>query len=809
MSSPDWTNEANWVWLPDYNAQELETPGVFVLFRKNFHVENVDAARLESWIIHISADTRYRLLVNGIPASFGPCKSYLGRWYYETVDIARYLEQGDNVLAVRVLRYSPTEPGVFSWARANRPGLMVYGEGKAQHLSTNDSWRCKVDKSTKLVPGSEWNYILGPAFFQINEKVDTALTEKIWMYHEYDDSQWSSAVSQAKPKMLPVNDPWRLHERPIPMLPEKLEAFEGVVDCTGPVQRQDWDSFVQQDEHITIPAGSTISVDLQAAALDTGFLQLHFSGGANSSISILCAESYEKHLGVDTSLFPLPRQKGDRTDHVNGVLYGTTDYITIGPDRKLLEDFYETFWFRTFRYVRLSITCSDSPLMIFSFFYRKTHYPLDVQSSIFCSPTLDRIWETSKRTLLNCMHETYEDCPFYEQNQFISDSRLAMLFTYQLSYDDRLARKTIHEFYASRQENGLLDAQFPNPLGTAGMNIPQFSLYWIWMLHDHHRYFRSLPLIKRYLGAVDDILAFFDSMLNDQGLVGRFPPGMWPFVDWVKEWEQNRKHFTHMAIPDSYVNGGIATFNSLLYSYTLSAAADLAADASRNDTAAEYRKRAADLNDAVNRHCFHEGWYRDGSSPNDDVSQHSQIFAILSRATTGENAMNLLLRTFDAGPAVPRCSYALGFYVFEAAAQVGLLAQLMPRLIKPWEDMLAMNLTTWAENETNVRSDCHAWSSTPIDLVVRHIFGIEPSNGEDCDVVIQPNKKLLGDGARGTFATRMGRVKIIWGIGASDGSKASSLTLSDFVVSDQAKSEGIGSGASGHSLSLIQEKRGA
>lgn len=126
MISEDWTLQAPWIWLPDYNdtADQL-SPARFVLFRRTFTVEKslADAA----YSIHISADSRYRLYINGQSISFGPCKSYPARWYYETVDLAPYLAEGKNVLSARVLRYSPAKYGTSSIVRTNMPGFLVYG----------------------------------------------------------------------------------------------------------------------------------------------------------------------------------------------------------------------------------------------------------------------------------------------------------------------------------------------------------------------------------------------------------------------------------------------------------------------------------------------------------------------------------------------------------------------------------------------------------------------------------------------------------------------------------------------------------
>ena len=125
IMASSWQASAQWIWIPNYHEED-NRPGRYFLFRKSFQWSA--RCHLNKFLLHVSADSRYRLFVNGQRVSFGPCKGYGERWYYETVDIFPHLTEGANVISARVLRYSSIEPGSSSIISSELPGLMVYGE---------------------------------------------------------------------------------------------------------------------------------------------------------------------------------------------------------------------------------------------------------------------------------------------------------------------------------------------------------------------------------------------------------------------------------------------------------------------------------------------------------------------------------------------------------------------------------------------------------------------------------------------------------------------------------------------------------
>ena len=90
---------AAWIEVPDSTPEEY---GVYY-FRKDIEL----AGAPDSFIVHVSADQRYKLYVNGSLVSLGPARNDSKHWNYETLDIAAYMKAGRNVVAAQVWSEGP------------------------------------------------------------------------------------------------------------------------------------------------------------------------------------------------------------------------------------------------------------------------------------------------------------------------------------------------------------------------------------------------------------------------------------------------------------------------------------------------------------------------------------------------------------------------------------------------------------------------------------------------------------------------------------------------------------------------------
>lgn len=108
-------------------------------------------------VLNFSADTRYKLLVNGVRVAVGPTRSSPLIWYYDTLDIAPYLKPGENEIRFSVLRYFACARGAMAFERTALPGLTIVGQVEARaeiiDLGSHQGWTAWSDESVHFPSG--------------------------------------------------------------------------------------------------------------------------------------------------------------------------------------------------------------------------------------------------------------------------------------------------------------------------------------------------------------------------------------------------------------------------------------------------------------------------------------------------------------------------------------------------------------------------------------------------------------------------------------------------------------------------------
>lgn len=742
--------KTNWIWLKNWTAQDKEEPA-FVLFRKEINVYG----RPEKGTIRISADSRYKLYVNGKLAEAGPCKGDGQIWFADEVDLIPYLKKGKNVLAVRVLRYPTIQSkGCFGIYRTEFPGFFAEGkilddEGKEYSLNAADGWKVRKDENFHIVSESDFF-----APLQILENNRGALWQKGWMNPDYNEDGWE--VPWEYPSMNQAVSPGNLQKRPIPFLFRKERDFENIVQTQDQIiSKEEWTKFLKGEQDILVPPHSEVSVEISAGVERTAYLCLAVEHGKEAQISILQSEAYV--LGGEKGALKVP-VKDDREDYKKGFLAGFTDhYICAGFGTTESPEVYEPFWFRTFRFVRLEIKTKEEPLILKKFNYTETGYPLEVQTKAEASDDrFAKIWEISERTLRCCMHETYEDCPFYEQLQYAMDTRAQILYTYAVSADDRLARRCMEDFRRSQRYDGLLNCATPRYDASV---IPGFSIYYILMLYDHMMYFGDRELLEDHMPTVERILQFFHRNRNPKGYVekiGGLNDGkarFWSFIDWAVEWDRTT------GIPPAILKGPV-TMESLLYILGLQKAAKIAEYLDRKEQSRLFLERAEKVQDAVRTFCTGKnGMLQDGPGI-EEYSQHTQVFSVLTDTVRGEQAKQNLRETILHKENYPQCSVAMAYYLFRALEKTDMY-ELTESYWDIWQRMIDKHATTCVEDEVQERSECHAWGALILYELPSVILGVRPSAPGYEKMEVRPVPGYL-QSARGRVVTPKGMVEVEW-----------------------------------------------
>ncbi len=690
----------HWMWLSDMpGANTISTePAIKAEFVREFVLEEVSDSGRHT--IRISADSKYKLYVNDHFVCYGPARGDSQVWYYDEPDLAPFLQVGANTIRIEVLYYQPYGTNLnFGIAHGRLPALYfdasnsgipeLTAEAGGEEVCDADGrllkWRGRIVEGFHIVREAE-----GFAPLMIMEDVegesrpDLAQPDATSARPESSDpAAWQAPILYAASQISNEVSPGNLYPRPIPFMYLKEKVL-----------------FNEEHEPIRIKAHETRKFVLDAGEEETGFLKVLLSAPAN--LKILYSESY--YQGVGNSY------KTDRADRVNGHLEGFVDTCR-GVSS------YEPFWYRTFRFLEFTITALDQDVQVEKISFQETGYPLEVRHSYQGGdPVKQKIWDICLRTLRRCMQETYIDCPYYEQLQYVMDTRSQILYSYEVSGDERLAREAIRSFARSQRGDGLLNAAYPS---TASNVIPGFSLYYILMVADHLEYFGDLDFIRTFLGTIDRILEFFDRNLNEQGLVGKVGglnnpvDHFWSFIDWTKEWDKTT------GVPSAILTGPI-TMESLLYILGLEAAATITDGVGRHDTAREYRARAELVRQAIRTNCVNEDQMVVDGPASDAISQHCQVFAALCDILPAEQLRTNLEETLLHPEQYAQCSVAMMFYLFRALEKTGLYAQYADQKLAIYRWMIDMNLTTCVEDDVRQRSDCHGWGALPLYEFLKH-----------------------------------------------------------------------------------------
>jgi alpha-L-rhamnosidase len=736
----DWAAErwkAQWIAWPE--APQRDT-GTFH-FRKAIQLSVLP----HEFIVHVSADNRFLLFVNGTRVGEGPASSDLGHWKYETFDLRPFLRQGSNVIAATVWNFGTLAPVAQMTSRA---GFVLQGNSASEEIAnTDESWDVEIEQGHEpsrvdfmalmktyyagppgeIIDGRkyDWNW-------NGNGNAGTSVAPWVSTGGVHDSGQtshWRKAASIGPGAARPSQDTrtvWMLQPDPLPPMDYAAVPLGRYVVTTGfsPVSAPACPTCASGSTagpEMRVGPHSTARLVLDAGALTTAYLEITVRGGVGARIRVTYAEAMVDDHG----------EKGNRNETDGRHMVGLYDeFIADGGDRRV---FAPLIW-RTWRYLQIEIATEDQDILLADMKAYFTAYPFH-ETARFSSDDADlgKIWEVSWRTARLCSHETYMDTPYYERLQYVGDTRIQTLISYTVGGDDRLARQAIDAIDNSRITDGITTSRYPSQLPQI---IPTFSLMWVGMVRDFSMYRDDPAFVGSHLGGTRTVLDWFMAHQRPDGLIGKLP--WWPFVDWTKDF--------HDGVPPQDPDGGSAPITLQLIE-ALRDAADLETRFGEPARAAMYSARANKAAEAALRLCWDEKTGLLADTPaKAHFSQHANALGIwldVIPQSRQKDVMEKILGT-DADvvagrePRMSDASYYFRFYLARALEHAGMADEYVATL-HPWRRMLQLGLTTWAETPEPTRSDSHAWSAHPNYDLLRLVAGIRPGAPSFAEIVIEPH----------------------------------------------------------------------
>ncbi len=701
---------APWISYPSANNTIY---GVYH-FRKTFDLNEAP----EKLIIHVSADNRYNLFVNGQRVCYGPAKGDLQTYKYDVIDIAPFLKPGKNQLAALVYNGGADKPLTFISVQT---AFMLRAENEEfSGLNAGDSWKVYKNPAYKVISYNEmlfkerWVY----GFYACGGG-DEVFADKYpwgWENIDFDDRDWLNAELLFFEKQAP----WNLVPRNIAFMDNHIEKPARIRKTKGlDILPQEWDG----ESRLIIPANTRASVLLDFEIFTMGYPELTVDKGEGSSMQIKYAEALYEAVNI----------KAHR-DSVNELsMFGVWDIFHADGGLRT----FRPLWKRAFRYVQFNVETQNEPLEIVSFHNEYSGYPYTEMATFESNnDSLNEIFEISKRTLRMCSGETYYDTPYYEQLSYGGDNRpISAISTYN-STDDRLLREVLRLYPQSEnKETGLMHSAYPS--ARTWWDMGSWSMAWIQTLRDYYFMRGDSAFVAQFESKVDGVLKFFEQHLDEKsGMIGTVSNSN--FIDWS---------ISKGSIPRSNEEKEIkqSALLTLYYAHTLDCTSELYRELGLINKADYWQNVSNGIKVAVYANCWdrEKQLFRDYADA-EIYSQHTNVFAILCDVVPPSQQKDLLNRVLNFDGFDEIASSYFSFFLFKTM-QKTMQEDLLLDHLDFWYNFLSRGHTTCGETgfASHDRSDCHAWSAHPAYFLLSSVCGIKPADIGFEAVKITPHLGVL------------------------------------------------------------------
>lgn len=674
-----------WIWKNDSDETNQ-----YVRFYKKFEITDIRNCDLL-----ICADTDFSVRVNGHLVDFGGYNAFPNKKYYEKLDIVKYVHCGFNELIIDVYYQ-----GVDSFGYIKGKAGLIFAICADNQVIVNNNVMCS--DSTDYKNGE---------IYLVSEQIGPS-----FLYNAQDFSEEIFKLSAVELDFSKMH-PEILYPRPIKRL-NRENFVEGQLITQG--------NFVYENSDMT-PAEYMQNCFMAYRKKDDIFSDNTVKVSNNGVYLIFdMGKEYAGNLEFD-----IYAERGAILDIAVGehlkdlrVMSHTFDdknfavrYIAKEGQNKFTSYFRRTAG----RYLQVNISnCRNCTINKIGL--RRAIYPLDKFVPIKIEDSLcKKIDEVAIHTLINCMHEHYEDSPWREQAMYASDSRIQALCGYYAFENYEYAKACIDILADSVRGDGHICITAPNSLDFV---IPSFTYEWIIWMCEHIEYTNHLEVAVEYYPLIKDVIMAHISKISDGLLKNDKGNQYWHFYDWAEglDGTSSKDEFSSDFYEEYDVIANLLFYRALQKTVSIAKTFDL-------DDTAELKITMERLSKNIN-----EEFYDNENKVYNTFTKKSRLKNVCELAQAlaiicdlAPNKKELAQKLADDCDMTP-VSLSRTIHKYDALLQFEDMRKWVLEDIKEkWGKMLFEGATSFYETEEGAKafggtgSLCHGWSATPV-YVFRKYF---------------------------------------------------------------------------------------
>ena len=330
---------------------------------------------------------------------------------------------------------------------------------------------------------------------------------------------------------------------------------------------------------------------------------------------------------------------------------------------------------------------------------------LKTQDSLLLA--IDRV---GAKTLADCMQNVYEDGPKRDRRLWSGDLRLQALTDYYIYHNDSLVRRCLYLFAACAEKGKYLPGCLyckPELFYDDGMGIMDYALLYTVTLCEYYEHTRDAETARELFPVAKQQIDITVAAL-DQNRIVTLPPSGWAgFIDWA---------------PDIR----LVTAEEGVFLFALEKNIAFARELGEYETADQWERVLKCSRNAARLQLFNEEKNAFlNSYDHFQYSVHAQVWMILGKVISGEQAKAVLQQALDSKECLQPVTPYMHHYVVEAMMLLGMKSEALEYIKNYWGGMVQLGADTFWEvyvkddlnvspyGDALINSYCHAWSCTP------------------------------------------------------------------------------------------------